>query len=179
MDIAIKNSRILIGLLIGVALLFLVVGAGFFIAFITGSFTVTPDKIIVFIIFEFFAIGVSGVIFISQIMNMINPFVMLTTSNEGISFGTGFRYTPYTIPWKYIKSAEVEPGSGFPGLSQLKNTDNLIIVIEPTLEIPASLATSAGIGYFNYVLRIDGLYSNTAAYPVAESINAFLKNPKQ
>lgn len=169
--IIVRNSRVLIFFLILVSGLFVVVGVILLVAIFIGSFSVDAGKWWIFGLFEFFALLIGTVILVSQIINFIWPFVMLRTDEEGIYFGTGFRYTPYFVPWKFIKSADVITPEGFELLTIVKNCDSLRINFVSDQSLPASMATSAGIMYISYTLTLSGNYIDKPATLIVDAIN--------
>jgi len=174
MNIIVRNSRIFIAMLIAVGLLFFLVGLAMLAAWMIGGWNPVNSTGWAFWLFEIFAIGAGGMIMVSQIANFIKPFVMLTVSEAGISFGTGWRYTPYILPWSQIEGAETTSG-GFRPLKVFKDTKSLVIKVKLTEGTPASMATSAGIIYGGGQLIIDGNYADRPADEVAEIINQKLK----
>lgn len=155
--------------------MFVVIGILILVAYFTGQFPIANSKLWIFILFEFFALVIGGVIVISQIINFVSPFVMLKTDDQGIYFGTGWRYQPYFIAWENVKSAAVVKSTGFPIFTLFKNCDNLSIKFQNTAQLPAFLATSAGIIYIGYTLTLDGNYIDTPAQAIVDAINKQLK----
>jgi len=170
-NITVKNSRILIALLLGVGGLFVVVGIILLVFWVTGIFNLDSTKVWIFVVFEFFAIAIGGAITVSQIINFIRPFVMFKTDEKGIYFGTGFRYQLYFVPWELVQSATVETPENFALLGVLKNCDNVRIILKPDSNLPSSMATSAGIMYIANNLTLDGSYIDKSATEIADLMN--------
>lgn len=170
----VKNSRYLILLLILVSLIFLITGTILPILYWYNVIYLESAKIWIFVLFEVFAIGAGGMIFVSQVINFFRPFVMLKVDQKGISFGTSWRYVPYLIEWKYVREVRVESNSGFWFWSWIKNCDNLWIEFEQSQEIPSAMATSAGIMYGGYQLRLDGNYTDVPALVAEEWIKKII-----
>jgi len=147
-------------MLIAVGLLFVI--AGLFSAFlvINKTLEIGTDKIIVFILFELFAVLGGGAIVINQLIYLFSPAVMLRVDSTGVSFGTGLRYKLFSIDKKFVDSIEVyERPSELEVMGKAKIVAGGIeIKFKNDPVIPASLATSAGITYFNYVLTIHKPY---------------------
>lgn len=170
----VKNSRILIGILIGVSFLFILVGIFLFIANQQGNFLITPDKIIIFYLFIFFAIGCGGIIFVSQIKNLLHPFTMITITPEGFSFAIGSQYEQKMCNWKDIANVETVPNEQLRIMGKNPVT-NLIVTFKQTTSLPASLTTSAGVQYTNYSLVIDGLYMDTPAETILTEMKKYFQ----
>lgn len=171
--LTVKNSRIIISFLIFIGLLCVIVGISLLVAYLTGMFALDPAKIWIFIVFEFFAIIIGGVIVVSQVINFIRPFVMLKTDDRGVYFGTGWRYQLFFIPWSEVDKAELDKSNNFPLFAIFKNCDSVYIHFKPSEKIPASMATSAGIFYIGYNLTLDGNYINVPATEIVEFINNY------
>ncbi|HPH78792.1 MAG TPA: hypothetical protein PLH65_01795 [bacterium] len=172
----VRNSRHLIAFLIFIGLLFLTVGLGLLVSQISGWWQVDSDKKWIFGIFEFFALFIGGTIAVSQIINFINPFVMLKIDEKGLSFGTGWRYTPYLVPWEAIESATVVPNANFSILQIVKDTSSVQIIVKSGGQIPASLTTSAGIMYVGNNLTLSGDYIDCPAGLIVETVNEKINN---
>lgn len=161
-------------MLILVGLLFVLVGLGMLLARLFGGWRAEEVAEWRFWVFEFFALIIGGAIVVSQMKNLVFPFVMLKIDDDGIYVGTGWRYSPFFIPWQYIKGAEISEG-GFPLLKIFKNCDSLIIRLISNQEIPGSMATSTGISYVGWQVTLDGNYTDRPAAEGAAVINDRIK----
>jgi hypothetical protein len=174
-NIIVRNSRIFIGFLIAIGMLFVIVGLGFIIAWWAGSWVLSSSKLWIFWVFEFFAIGIGGTIVISQIINFARPFVMFRTDDLGVYFGTGMRYEPYFAAWEEVESTSVYKNPNFSMFSLVKNTDSVVIAFKQDGKMPASMATSAGIIYSSYNLTLDGDYIDKSAAMIVHAVNENLE----
>ncbi len=163
-------SRLPLFLLFLLGSLFLVVG--FDLALVHALFpyfSIEQEKKLIFYAFLLFAIGCGGVIAVQMLLYMIKPPVMFRVSPEGISFGTGFRYTLFTIPWKYVGDVRI-------GLEKSKLIANrqvtagLQITIRNSPEAPSAKATSIGVMYAFNCLTLSRLYMGRPADKVREKI---------
>lgn len=138
------------------------------------DFRVNPDKIIVFYAFLFFAVAIGGVIAVQMMLYIIKPPIMFQVSREGIAFGTGFRYTLYLIPWKYIDT--IGAGIDMPGLAVNKKLIfGVMISIKQSNEIPGGMATSIGVKYEFNTLYLHWMYLGRPAKEVIATIEAMKK----
>ncbi|OHD19567.1 MAG: hypothetical protein A2086_14460 [Spirochaetes bacterium GWD1_27_9] len=159
-ELEIRLSRIPLFLLLCICSVFLFVGLelGFLHIFLK-DFKVADDKIIIFYLFEFFMVICAGAAVIQMIWYLIIPAVMFKANEKGISFGTGLRYKPFTIDWKYVESI----GLGI-DLVNTVTTQNPQVGLQITFiksqEIPSAKPTSIGIIYFNFCLTLNWFYMN-------------------
>jgi hypothetical protein len=170
----VRVNRLLLALLILIGFLFLFVGLD--LAVLHLIFNPTVDNQLLMWIFNLFAIGIGIVLIISQGRYLIKPPLMMRISQEGISFGTGFGYKQQLIPWEYVESAGY--GHGYVTMSANPFRDILLgvtVKFKDSKEIPSSLATSAGINYFNHTLFLNRLYMNKSAGKIIKVINSYLK----
>ena len=148
-----------------ISIMFIAVGALFFLAGLAFAFnwiemeTTNPVGMMGF---NIFAVTVGLLLIISQGWYFVFPPTLLKISNETISFGCGMRYKLFAIPIKYLKSYEV-------------NQLGLSIYFTPEPDIASAKATSAGIGYFNYVLSFSRWYMDTRPGKVVDYLNSIKK----
>ncbi|PIW37254.1 MAG: hypothetical protein COW24_00950 [Candidatus Kerfeldbacteria bacterium CG15_BIG_FIL_POST_REV_8_21_14_020_45_12] len=125
---------------------------------------------------------------------------LLCAWEPGIAFGVGLNYAPFFVPWKYAKQAEIIYGFRLPFMALagvtldrlrfakeqrrrlLENEGTLLGKIlyrevgfsvtftESTL-YPASLATSAGLRYSTYRLKLSMRYYKGNTRKIVEEIN--------
>ena len=136
------------------------------------TFDVDPDKRILFGLLQLFFIAIGGVVVGNCGWYVLRPPVMLRLSPEGVTFGTGFRYRPFTIPWRHVKSAGY--GLDRPNLSPLETWNaGFRVEFEPSPDVPAWKATSIGIGYAFHRLVISGLYANRFPWTTLRAFEEF------
>lgn len=141
------------------------------------AFEVEESRKIVFYLFLFFAIGAGGAIAIQMLLYMIFSPVMFRASAEGISFATGFRYSLFTIPWKYVDSF----GFGLEASKLIANREvmgGLQVTFTPSRDIPNMKATSIGVMYVNYCLTLSIAYMGVRSLKMKETLEA-MKNRYQ
>ncbi len=172
---SIPMSRIPLAVLFFAGNFFFFVGldVGFLHSFI-GPLDIDSGRIWAYYAFLFFFVAGGGAIAVQMLLYFIKPPIMLNATAEGISFGTGFRYRPYTIPWKFVDTV----GAGI-DLSQIpagKIQGGLQISFKPSDEIPGMKATSIGIAYFMHTLTLSIFYMGR---PVREAIEILRKMHQQ
>lgn len=99
-----------------------------------------------------------GVVALNCLWLAIFPPVMLRFSREGLSFGTGFRYKQFFIPWKHIVAIDYGINPSMTAHRELFG--GVQITVADTPEVPACLITSAGVSYAFRKLTIHWLYAN-------------------
>ena len=120
---------------------------------------IAPDKKWIYYAFLFFMLGGGGIGAAQMLWYLLLPPVIFRADENGISFGTGFRYRPYCIPWKYVQSI----GSGADAVAtgfNRKMAAGLQVAFEQSSEIPAGKATSMGIFYQAWTLTLSFVYMN-------------------
>ncbi len=135
---------------------------------------IAPDKMLFFWLFEFFFVIIGGVIAIQMLLYLIKPPVMFRASPEGVSFGCGFRYNLFTIPWKYIENV----GGGIDIVQAIANKKimgGLQITFKNSQDIPHWKATSIGVSYVGYTLTLSIIYSGFGVSGIIEKLNAMRK----
>ncbi len=173
----VRVSRKLLFVLTVVGLVFLMVGLdlGYFQKVFGPDFT--GDRVIVKWLFLFFSVICGGAIFLNSIIYLIVPPVMLRVSKDKIVFGTGMRYSPFTI-----SAAMVERVESFTTLSNLevngkKETVDggacLYFKNDPSL--PSQQTTSMGIKYENYKLEISSTYADLSGPEIAARTKGILQ----
>ena len=172
----VRVSRWLLLLIAVVGLLFLCVGldlAALHILFEPGVGQQSP---VVFWIFSILAISLGSVIVVTQAQYLISAPVMMRISREEVSFGIGLRYSPTSIPLKHLRSVgiyEAESMFRVGGQSGIVKA-GVELQFERTGEIPSSLATSAGIGYSDYCLRLSKTYMNRSLQETVDAVREFI-----
>jgi len=163
-------SRIPLFLLFLAGAFFLVVGLDLgLLHIIFPYFSIDPEKKLVFYAFLLFAVGCGGAITAQMLLYLAKPPVMFRVSPEGISFGTGFRYTLFTIPWKYVESVSfgVEPTKL---LVNKRIMAGLQIAIANSPDIPSNKPTSIGVLYVFNSLTLSWIYMGRPAGEVRDKI---------
>jgi hypothetical protein len=166
----VKMSRKFIAMLVIVGAIFDFVGLIMLILFITGSWTISNDKLIIFILFEIFSLVGGGSIVLSQIKNLIHPYTMLEIDENGLKFAIKANYELININWTQIESVEITPNTQLTVMGKYP-VDNLMVKVKLDSGFPGSQATSSGLMYFNNTLIVDGLYMNKRAVDVETEIN--------
>ncbi|HDP80785.1 MAG TPA: hypothetical protein ENN21_08075 [Spirochaetes bacterium] len=156
--IEIRLSRIPLFLLFCGGLFFLAAGLdiGFFHRVIP-DLQVENGRKAAFCLFEFFMIGCGGLISLQMLQYLLAPAVMMRADDKGISFGTGFRYRPFTIPWEHV----AEIGVGIDRVSLIANKKIIAgfqVKFAERPDIPMMKASSIGISYINHVLTLNWAY---------------------
>lgn len=123
--------------------------------------------------FYFVFLGIGGLIMLNCLYYIIKPPIMVKFDEKGVSFGTGFRYNPYTIPWKYVKNISY----GADGNLSLKDQllAGAVVIFHQNPDIPTSLPTSMGIGYAFGRLTISIYYSNKLPWTITRKAEAIWK----
>ncbi len=176
--IEVRVSRWLLLMMFGFGALFLLIGLelGFFHV-LFDDHTIAENSLGTWI-FVAFSIGVGGLIVVSQFQYLMRPPVMLAVSSEGVSFGTGFRYRPLHIAAEHVTSvnAFVSHASSETRGFGAARTAGVEICMKKSDAIPAGCATSAGISYSNYILRLSKSYMNAKPQEVVDAVQQIIKN---
>ncbi len=138
------------------------------------AFQVKTGSRTVYYLFLFFFAGCGGAIAAQMLLYLARPPVMFRASAEGISFGTGFRYTLYTIPWKSLKSI----GGGIDPVQLAANKKlfaglQLEFAHDPGL--PSWKPTSIGVSYVNYRLTLSWWYMGAGLAESKAAVDALEK----
>jgi len=172
----IRVSRKLLLLIILVGLFFFLVGLDLAFLHVVFSPDVGLGNVVLKWIFSLFAIAIGALILLTQSWYLIFPPLMMRVSSEGVSFGTGLRYRQELIPLRYLESVQV-----FRTESMLEIGGKTRVVeggvelrFERTGEIPGALATSAGISYSDYTLRLNKAYMNRSPSRTVEAVSRFI-----
>jgi hypothetical protein len=168
-------SRLPLLLFLSIASLFVFVGLDLSVLHVLfPDFQINPGKIIVFYAFLFFAVVIGSIIAVQMVLYIVKPPIMFEVSSEGIAFGTGFRYTLYLIPWKYVDT--IGAGIDMPGLAVNKKLIfGVMISIKQSNEIPGDMATSIGVKYEYNTLYLHWMYLGRPAKEVIATIEAMKK----
>jgi len=119
-----------------------------------------------------FFLGVGGVIVANCVLYLPSPPVMLALTPEGLSFGTGFRYTPFTLPWSVVERVGYGvDGANATALAQLFAGVQVSFRDDPS--VPQGLATSAGISFAFRQLTLHWLYMDRLAPTVVAEVERF------
>lgn len=114
--------------------------------------------------FLFFFIVCGGLVTLQSAWSFLFPPLMLRFGPEGVTFGTGFRYTPRTLAWQHVKSIGYGVDRTLTVLAQLQAGARVSFKEHP--DVPPSLATSAGIGYSFNSLTLSWLYVNKLSWTI-------------
>lgn len=173
----VRVSRWLLLLLIMVGLLFVAVGLDIVVLNIVFEPTGIGNNPILMAVFGVFALLLGTVIAVSQIYYLIAPPVMLRVTQEGVWFATGFRYKPFFIPLRYLRSVTIYKTESMLEIGGQRRIVNggVELSFERTQNIPASLATSAGLSYSDYSLRLFKTYMNRPLQKTVETVNSFIQ----
>jgi hypothetical protein len=142
--------------------------AGIGLLFVTAGFFLIPTLLGALL---FWLLG--GVIAAQCLWYVLFPPVLLHFSPAGVSFGTGFRYAPYTIPWTQVESV----GGGI-NLSMTAHRELFAgaqIVFKEAPGVPAGLATSAGVSYMFHRLTIHWMYANRFPWTIVATGKKFFE----
>ncbi len=165
-----RLSRLPLFAFVCISSLFIFVGLDLaFLHILFPGFTVAPAKRTVFLVFEFFAVGICAVILFQMIQYLIKPPVFFRASSEGISFATGMRYTLTTFAWKYVDTV----GGGIDVTSLVANKQlfgGLQITFKQDESIPGMSATAIGCKYIGYTLTLSWFYMNKSMKTTIEAI---------
>ena len=135
------------------------------------------SNLLVIGLFYLFMLGVGLAITIQQLLHMLNPPTLMTISDKEVTFASGFRYKQYAIPMKYVKSAEFSiidrHGVALSGADPFPV--GIIIYFEDSPDIPSGMATSIGVKYFMYTLKVSRFHANRGIKETVDAINSFKK----
>lgn len=135
------------------------------------------SNLLVIGLFYLFMLGGGLAITIQQLLYMFSPPTLITVSEKEITFASGFRYKQYAIPMKYVKSAEFSiidrHGVSLSGADPFPI--GIIVYFENSTDIPSGMATSIGVKYFMYTLKISRFHANRGIKETVDTINSFKK----
>lgn len=151
----VQVSRFLLFFLADIGLLFVLAGC-FLIPTIWGALL-------------FWLLG--GIVALQCGFYFIFPPVMLQFTSQGMSFGMGFRYKLFFIPWKHITAISYGVNPTLTGWREKFAGVQITVADNP--EVPVSLITSAGIGYAFRRITIHWLYANRFPWTIVEIGNRF------
>ena len=142
------------------------------------DFEISADKAWIFSLFKFFMLGCGGVIFFQTLWYVIFPPVMMMVDENGVSFGTGFRYNLFTIPGHFVEQAAQEMFSihSLNLTSQFEFIGAIVVRFKPHPSIPSWKATSIGISYYAYALGLTWYMQNQRVRVIIASIESFQKS---
>ncbi len=168
----VKVFRLSLFIFFIVGLAFLIVGLDALIFKVIFNYPPHPGQEVLYFFFKLFFVVVGGLIVWKEGLYLIRPPVMMRVSADGISFGTGMGYEQRLFSWSHFEKAVY--GIGYRMLSA--STDaavGLEVRFKESPDIPAGLATSAGIYYANYALWLDRRYMGTSIKKTIEAIRRF------
>jgi len=169
-EVRIFRLSLLFFFIMGLA--FLIVGLDALIFKVILNYPPHPGQEVLYFFFKLFFVVVGGLIVWKEGINLLRPPVMMRVSAAGISFGTGLNYEQRTFEWTYFEKAVY--GIGYRMLSASPDAAvGLEVRFKKSPEIPAGLATSAGIYYANYTLWLDRRYMGTSIRKTIEAIRRF------
>jgi hypothetical protein len=168
----VKIFRLTLLLIFILGLAFLVVGLDALVFKAILNYPPHPGREVLYFFFKLFFVVIGGLIVWKEGMYLVRPPVMMRISPEGISFGTGMGYEQRLFEWKYFEKATY--GIGYRMLSASPDAAvGLEVRFKQSPEIPAGLATSAGVYYANYTLWLDRRYMGTSIKKTIEAIRRF------
>lgn len=173
----VRVSRWLLLLLIVIGILFTLAGLDILVLKIVFEPTHTGNSSIGLFIFGIFALLIGIVITTSQVFYFIFPPVMLRITPEGLWFATGFRYKPFFIPIKFLRSVTIYKTESMLEIGGQRRIVNggVELRFDNSNDIPAALATSAGLTYSDYNLRLFKVYMNRSLQKTVEAVNSFIQ----
>lgn len=172
----VRLSRLCTTVLGAVGLLFFVVGLDIAYFRTIFDFTLTDDKKWIFYAFLFFANVCGGVIFIQMVWYFLLPPLIMRVDEKGITFATGFRYNPFFIEGKHVKS--VGRGATVDLTNKVDILDVVVIAFEPSPDIPSWKATPPGVQYFQHELSLAWFYRDTSSFRIIDAVNGYLNTHK-
>lgn len=114
-----------------------------------------------------------GIIALNCFWLFLFPPVMLQFTPEGLSFGTGFRYRQFAIPWQHIVAIDYGINPSLTAHRELFGGVQVTVAEVP--EVPASMITSAGVSYAFHRLTVHWLYANRFPWTVVKTGRQFLE----
>jgi hypothetical protein len=152
-----------------IGLAFLIVGLDALVFKAILNYPPHPGREVLYFFFKLFFVVVGGLVVWKEGLYLLRPPVMMRVSAYGISFGTGMGYEQRLFDWKYFDKAVY--GIGYRMLSASPDAAvGLEVRFKQSPEIPAGLATSAGVYYANYTLWLDRRYMGTSIKKTIEAI---------
>ncbi|HAE40461.1 MAG TPA: hypothetical protein DCG57_17785 [Candidatus Riflebacteria bacterium] len=174
LEVRVSRKLLLVLTLVGLLFVFAAIEIGFLHVLLGSEFG--QDKPILKWLFVVFSLLVGGAISINCFIYLIVPPVMLRVTRDKISFGTGFRYNLYDIPANLLTTVETvmqESALEVNGKKAIvEGGTSLQFKMVP--EIPAQLATSAGIQYQGYCLTISSTYGDLASKDIVGPVKSIL-----
>ena len=143
---------------------------------IDDSWTVNEQPTGVWIVAGIFFFLVPAIIIKKLIPYMIKSPVMLRVDEDGVTFGIGMGYVPFTIPLKYLKEVRAVR---MEGTISMPFALGLALYFEKSNDIPSSKMTSAGIVYGFHRLFLRWSYMNQFPGKVAKRIEAWIQHEKE
>ncbi len=169
-EVKVFRLSLLVFFIIGLA--FLIVGLDALIFKTILNYPPHPGREIIYFFMKLFFVVVGGLIVWKEGLYLIRPPVMMRVSADGISFGTGMGYEQRLFGWDCFEKAVY--GIGYRMLSASPDAAiGLEVRFKQSPEIPAGLATSAGIYYAGYALWLDRRYMGTSIRKTIEAIRRF------
>ena len=118
-------------------------------------------------------------ILIRLVPYLIHPPLLLRVDAEQVTFGTGFSYTPMTIPTKHITTVSagvVTPDASTIRPENIVGQGGLVINFDTSANIPKAAVTSVGIRYSFGRLVISRIYANQGIQKSLAAIRPFILN---
>jgi hypothetical protein len=169
-EVKVFRLSLLVFFIIG--LVFLIVGLDALVFKAIFNYSPHPGREGLYFLFKLFFVVVGGLIVWKEGVYLVRPPVMMRVSAAGISFGTGMAYEQRLFSWDYFDKAVY--GIGYRMLSASPDAAvGLEVRFKKSAEIPAGLATSAGIYYADYALWLDRRYMGTSIKKTIEAIKRF------
>lgn len=169
-EVRVFRLSLLFFFIIGLA--FLIVGLDALVFKTILNYSPHPGREILYFFFKLFFVVIGGLIVWKEGLYLLRPPVMMRVSADGISFGTGMGYEQRLFEWKYFEKAVY--GIGYRMLSASPDAAiGLEVRFKQSPDIPAGLATSAGVYYANYALWLDRRYMGASIKKTIQAIRRF------
>lgn len=144
---------------------------------IFGPEDLTAQPIPVYLLALLFFGGVPLLIWARLVPYLFSPPLLLRVDEKNITVGTGWGYTPTTIPTEHLTG--VHAGVAMPDGSTLRpegivGHGGLVLTFADHPDVPRMLVTSAGIRYTPRRIVISRLYANRSLRRSVEAILPFI-----
>ena len=167
----VRLSRLPCLVVVSVCLLFLAAGLDLVFFRAVLDFQIEPENRAAYYGFLMVCFLLGGAGLIQTLWNLVRPPVLLRIDSQGVSFASGMRYQPYSVPGKFVKSA----GYGLSADMTAKlNWFSLVkIELAQAPELPAAKITSIGVKYEWYTIYLPWFYRDTSGSRIIEAVDAF------
>jgi len=172
----VRLSRPLLLMIIAVGLVFLAAGLDLAVTHVVFDASFGEGSPIGRWAFQIFAIGIGGVIVLNCFWYLLFPARMLRIDRDNVTFGTGFRYRPFSIPTRFLQGGEIGMRESMVEVNgQRKQVKGgAVLKFRASGEIPAQKATSMGLQYYQHELAVSSLYGNRKPEEIVEGVRPFV-----